>query len=1449
MATTQSSPVLVQTMAQLPRIDTVADLSRIPLYTETQSQTISEIPIPEPEPETVVTETAPAPVEQAAVTMDDVPVPPTESTDHDRIETAPAEQTVEEPAAPTSEDTPVQAEAATPADPPQTEQPSTESQPAEPEPAPPPSYPEWVTWEDDTSTPTEEELKDNEGTEDNASDIPSMEKKIYDDWHDPEQRPVKKIRLSWQIMGLRGTKERPNMAKVMNSPYAKIDGRYYGIKFFPRGNKSSSLSAYIRCCDHLPTPDTEQQESTFAYFEGPPDADMKNVEPTLRVHVPATPAKEEKGASHPQPEEAGASKDGESVAQVEPEPQVAANDATPPVTPEVKSKPTDDDDYRISAQLGMVIYNPSEPRTCTFNCSEHQFTKHNDDWGWTNFVGPWEKCHIRTRGQRQALVKNDTIAIDAYIRVFHDPSQALWWHASNEHEPNWPSKKLSGYYPMGTPPLYHSPGVAGITAWLLLAPVRNILQNIDAGQWRKSSQIKPRPLIARLQYVLHLMRNLKRDDYVNVNPVIDALKELGESFNDVKSFWEALRRSIEIELEGEAEALKQLSDIFDTPAGKAAVPNLCVKDTGDVQTALAAVQWPKEMQESAPNFLPLMLEREVFEKKTCEWKLCHDRLTLNDEVTMPNGEKYTLYGFHVHVGVRNSGKFYSVLRPNGLGTKWLAFEDGDGNKVFSYTRKRIQEFEGLVGDELKSFKSTRSSAYMAMYIKNSCVQAYMPGKLEDYQIPLWILSDSDERPTDWREQLGKQLGEEDKDGISVEIYHDEGILGRQGLLDMFNVKQQALANKRFWDLKLSAETTFKDIRNDLASRLQVDNVEKLRLFMVSYGDVGQYTSAQWEAVPLTRTVENRASFRRPLCLWLSVLKTDEDIKIFGVPDPVEVKPEKTDAATVEVPVEDQADVGSIDVAAPASQDVAMEESTTDINAPAVVDDIAASIDQQPLPETATEAQAGDQPVEVAAAVPTITLDELLEQQPEISTQELDSQGNDIANTIVELPTEAISTIEPIQDVVHSPEATMEDSTDGVPASEDVSATPEDPVVEAPSSPEAVMEDVPSATDAQTEAMAESLMDLTTSAPVDATESTETVAPPDFTETLETWATEHGHLVDAVMSEAPPAPVDAATIIEQTISSVRDGENQTTADGETDATPQNEPEEEARPEPVVNVYGFLQVFHTDEQNFRVHSTFFAKRHESAKEVVRKCMGYDADKEFHAWHRETTLDGSSVDSKATFDDINFSDGVDIIVGEILSDTKKEELRQQGKFSNPFALSRYLRMAERRHPIHARTSLDPVEIADFGMNYYKGPLVNGQPHGENCYMITPHGHTYKGPLIMNEKSGANGKMTYQNGDIYEGEWKNDERHGQGTLTEKRTGNVYEGGFQNGKRWGKGTTHWKVADEEADMCQICYGEEIDALFFDCGHVCSCVECAKQCDVCPICRRAVRQVVRMFWA
>ena len=105
----------------------------------------------------------------------------------------------------------------------------------------------------------------------------------------------------------------------------------------------------------------------------------------------------------------------------------------------------------------------------------------------------------------------------------------------------------------------------------------------------------------------------------------------------------------------------------------------------------------------------------------------------------------------------------------------------------------------------------------------------------------------------------------------------------------------------------------------------------------------------------------------------------------------------------------------------------------------------------------------------------------------------------------------------------------------------------------------------------------------------------------------------------------------------------------------------------------------------------------------------------------------------------------------------------------------------------------------------------------------------------------------MRYANGDTYIGSWANDEPEGEGEMVYAKTGNVYTGGFKKRKRHGKGVMRFEVADEEMRLCQICYEEEMDALFYDCGHVAACETCARQVEDCPVCRRRVKAVVRIW--
>lgn len=171
-------------------------------------------------------------------------------------------------------------------------------------------------------------------------------------------------------------------------------------------------------------------------------------------------------------------------------------------------------------------------------------------------------------------------------------------------------------------------------------------------------------------------------------------------------------------------------------------------------------------------------------------------------------------------------------------------------------------------------------------------------------------------------------------------------------------------------------------------------------------------------------------------------------------------------------------------------------------------------------------------------------------------------------------------------------------------------------------------------------------------------------------------------------------------------------------------------------------------------------------------------------------------------------------------------------------------YLWALFRQHPVHSFTGFKTIE-ATFTGDYYSGNLHKGFYHGRGKH-ISDLAAIYEGNFVFGHRQGK-GSIEYPSGDTYNGDWLNDQQHGQGIFVERKTGNEYVGGYKNGRRHGKGTTYWEVADEELDLCQICYGEEQDALFYDCGHVCACVECASQVDICPICRKNILRVVRIY--
>lgn len=187
---------------------------------------------------------------------------------------------------------------------------------------------------------------------------------------------------------------------------------------------------------------------------------------------------------------------------------------------------------------------------------------------------------------------------------------------------------------------------------------------------------------------------------------------------------------------------------------------------------------------------------------------------------------------------------------------------------------------------------------------------------------------------------------------------------------------------------------------------------------------------------------------------------------------------------------------------------------------------------------------------------------------------------------------------------------------------------------------------------------------------------------------------------------------------------------------------------------------------------------------------------------------------------------------------------KLAQEGLFSSPDRLVPYLWAVSRNHPTKSFTGNKTTE-ATYNGDFYSGDFKNGYYHGKGTH-ISESGATYIGDFVLGERHGQ-GTMEYASGDTYTGDWVEDQRDGQGTFIERKTGNKYVGGYRNGKRHGKGISYWEVADEEMDLCQICYSENQDSLFYSCGHVCACLSCAKQVEICPMCRKKVVNVVKIY--
>ncbi|PLN80648.1 MATH and UCH domain protein [Aspergillus taichungensis] len=1162
-----------------------------------------------------------------------------------------------------------------------------------------------------------------------AYEYPYWEKNFHPDLDDPEYRPIEKGRMTWRIKGVRGTKDAPNRAKIMRSPPAYIGGYWWTIKFFPRGNNVGSLSIYLECSPTMPSGDKTLPETHFAVRRGPAGQPLgKDEEEVCTALPPADPAWVDTFKAQ--------------------YPAAARCDGTGPKT------------WRVSAQIGVILYNPDEPRTGWMQSSSHQFNPHNLDWGWTNFHGPWDQIHRRQRGQRQALLRGDTLAFDAYIRVVDDPTCSLWWHASDS-EPTWDSLGLTGYRPLGDSVINHSAEVAGLASWLHLAPFGRIIQQANVLEHHTNGAVKPKPLCDALQKFLWQLRARDQSlQYVDTDAITSTLRNLHEYAGDVCEFWESLRRTLQLELAG-TPAADDLARLFDSPV-PAAILRDAPEPAGGIHTlpreANSRIRVPADQAASTqealrgylgaqpgrwvlPPVLHVELNRQRLDKAARQWRLLYNRVEPDEEVDLTpwvlEGEcgRYVLYGYVVHRGRRTSGKFFSILRPGGPGTRWLAFDDGSDNRVECLTRKTaFGPHLGLDASQKPDHKTGHDVAIAVMYIRADVVDEFLPGPQGPWETSPAMKTYYEQGTA----PVSMPDGAPTPDAVPVEVYTMPEYDQLDSLFDTYDLMAQAQSAGRVQHLTVPRGSTLQDLRKTIVGGHATDAEAPLRPEHVRLWQIGHTrerfgpTLAFSRVSDLTATVDGSLG---PVRFWMQVV-SDGDAKYFAMADPREAA---VAVNKVEEAVPEQAGAEP-DRPATGSADAALASSSGTVtqSAESSDDSVVNGVVDSPAPlEPAV-------PVEVQEPAETHT------------------------------PAEAAAPVTPSAEPARQDSLTGDAENDAVIAA--IIASDVQQLEPEPSEPTApVAEPVPEPTPAPAEP-------ATSPAAPAATEAPET-------------------------TEAPSADEQAVTL------------------------------------PVEHVYYFIQLFDVEAQALRTVGSFFSQKEENIKKALRKHLQRPVTKDFQIWQR---VDGTSVTTVSSLESFQgfVPDGTCFIVGDKLSKDRRSQLNEAGLLTNPDHLVRYLWAAARNHPTKAFTGRKTVD-ASFTTDYYSGDFCKGYHHGVGKH-VSDTVVTYEGDFVLGKRHGQ-GRMEYPTGDTYDGSWAENQCHGQGTFVEHKTGNRYVGGYKDGKRHGKGISYWEVADEEMDLCQICYSEEQDALFYDCGHVCACVTCARQVDLCPICRKSIISVVKIY--
>lgn len=279
-------------------------------------------------------------------------------------------------------------------------------------------------------------------------------------------------------------------------------------------------------------------------------------------------------------------------------------------------------------------------------------------------------------------------------------------------------------------------------------------------------------------------------------------------------------------------------------------------------------------------------------------------------------------------------------------------------------------------------------------------------------------------------------------------------------------------------------------------------------------------------------------------------------------------------------------------------------------------------------------------------------------------------------------------------------------------------------------------------------------------------------------------------------------------------------------------------------PADEIYFFLKFFNPDQQTLEARGTYMVKKSARVDETLVNCLGLSMEdkKKMDIWEEKELNSLRLIKNRRTFLQVDLHDTSIIIVALPRTEEQRSALGARALFADPNSFLTYRTFA-RNFP----SRLNGLFTYDyFSSEYYKGEIKNGYRHGHGK-MFYHSGATYEGNFRLGQRHG-HGIYTFQNGDTYDGDWVDNQQHGSGKFVEAATGNTYVGGWKNDKKFGEGVTQWKNAQEAEHLCRICWDDAADAAFYDCGHVVACLQCAREVQNCPVCRKRVLCAMKLYY-